>query len=89
MNARQTRIASTGLGIDPGCAANLEQLVRRGARQLDDTRAPPQLVDQAAANLERLIDVMAVVAQEQNATTLHEWSLEGAMARLCPLFPFC
>lgn len=86
---QQARLASTGLGIEAGCEQNLNQLVNAAGAQLDGQGAAVEDVEQAAANLERLIDAMAEEARSQGATTLHEWSLSMALGRLCPLFPFC
>ena len=41
------------------------------------------------ANTELLVDAMIAEAIAQGATKLHEWTLGGALAKLCPLYPFC
>jgi hypothetical protein len=83
------RVVASGLGIDPACSERLEQLVSLGAVVLDSTGATPEVLNQAAANLERLVDTMADIARSQGDQVLHEWWLQGALSRLCPLFPFC
>jgi hypothetical protein len=86
---QHVRLAATGLGIEVACEQNLNQLVDAAGAQLDGQWAAVEVVEQAATNLERLIDAMAEEARSQGATTLHEWSLSKALGRLCPLFPFC
>jgi hypothetical protein len=88
-NVQLTRLAATGLGIDPPCEHDLDQLVSTAGAQLDSQRAAVEQVDEAAANLGKLIDAMADEARTQGSTTMQEWSLRNALGRLCPLFPFC
>lgn len=88
-DAQRDRVRVNGIPLSPSCALPLDVLVRNGAKRLDETDASPELVEQARTNLERLLDTMAAEARAQNATELHEWSLTGALGRLCPLFPFC
>ena len=89
ISVSQVRVAGSGLGIDPNCAYELDKLIQDAAQHLDTVRAAPQVIDDASANLELLIDAMADVARGRGAQVMHEWSLGDARARLCPLFPFC
>jgi hypothetical protein len=82
----QASLAATGLGIEPGCADTLDKLVNKGATRLDEQQGD---LNQAIANLKRLIDTMAKEARTRGAATMHGWSLSNALGRLCPLFPFC
>lgn len=88
-SVQQARLSAIGLGIEPGCAANLDRLVTYGVDQLNVQQASTGQIELAATNLGRLVEVMAEEARAQGESALHEWTLERAKARLCPLFPFC
>lgn len=45
--------------------------------------------DRATTNTMRLVDEMMVVARETGLARLHQSTMGEALARLCPLWPFC
>ena len=79
---------SRGYGFEAGCWADLSTFFSHsvatasGAALAALGQEPP---------VYRLVDAMIEEVASHNAsdTMLHEWSLSGALSRICPLFPFC
>lgn len=56
---------------------------------VEDGRTSQEHVDEALANLDRVMDAMRAVRLETGEPHLTELSVQTAFARLCPIFPFC
>lgn len=83
--------AEAGMTFEPGCEFNLRNEIAAAVPKIigGSPLGWEQEVRDAVYNTEKLVRGMVREAQTQNATTLHEWSLTGALTSLCPLFPFC
>jgi hypothetical protein len=79
----------SGFGIDPACENDLKNKVRTAAQTIGGRGFVAQDVSDASANLVRLLETMMEISRGKGEKTLHEWSLRDALAKLCPLFPFC
>lgn len=82
-------ILREGVGISPQCEMNLTQLVDAAIANLESGGAPPDDVARAAVNLGAIVQKMAEAARHNGWTDLHETTLSDALAKLCPIFPFC
>jgi hypothetical protein len=77
-----------GFAFEQGCELDFRRLARASFVRV--AARPGPLVDaDVRANTETLVAAMIDEARAQGATTLHEWTLKGALAKVCPLYPFC
>lgn len=79
---------SFGFVFEDGCETNFRQLARASFVRVVNERGSVVTAD-IRTNTEALVGAMIAEARAQGATTLHEWTLSGALAKLCPLYPFC
>ena len=79
---------SFGFAFEPGCESELRKLARASFARVKPAPGPVVSAD-IRANIETLVTGMIAEARAQGATSLHEWTLSGALAKLCPLYPFC
>jgi hypothetical protein len=82
----EVAIQGSGLGIEPNCRQDLDTMLDSAELKL---LADPQRRSEAVMNTLKLVAGMIQEARDRNAMELHEWSLGGALGKLCPLFPFC
>jgi hypothetical protein len=77
--------------IEPGCEQALHDAIRRGASFLlgRGLVMDPTAFSRAYASTLALVEAMVQAAKERGEFTLEEHTVEDALARLCPLFPFC
>jgi len=81
----ETLASQKGFPFTPECAKNLRTLLESRTNLLTTSTE----IEQGESNVVRLIDAMIVEAQSHQLTDLHEFTLSGALSKLCPLFPFC
>jgi hypothetical protein len=99
ITAAERRASMYGMQLGHGADADIRQFARTGASQMfaaHPTPEPPtQMVEEAKAAFERLIDEMVLAASEipgyqtAHPGTIGEETLARALSRLCPLFPIC
>jgi len=77
--------------INPGCEYNLEKLIDESMARVEagGFSSDPQKLNEAESNFKKLLAEMTWEAGRQGYTELHEPTLFAALARICPLFPFC
>jgi len=77
--------------IEDGCAQALRDTFRRGASYLlgRGLVMDPTAIGRAYGSTIALVEAMVQAAKERGEITLEEHTVEDALARLCPLFPFC
>ena len=77
---------SRGYSFTPDCDHNLQLLLEASAGKL--AANDEASIQQAEQNLVTLIGEM-IKELPPGDYQLHEWTLSGALSRICPLFPFC
>jgi len=82
----KTELKRHNASLAPGCEGNLRNLLLNAAGAVGND---VDRLEEAQANLVKLVAAMAEEAQLQGESVLHEWSLGKALGKLCPLFPFC
>jgi len=77
--------------ISPGCQQGLEQLIDQAVVKVHTAgfSSNTQKLNEAQRNFEKLLIEMTWEAGQQGFKELHEPTLLAALARICPLFPFC
>ena len=85
----QAVIDNWAFPIHPNCKQDLERLVRDSAARPPGLDWDSQKMEEAETNLRALLTEMTWQAGTMGLTELHESTLAGALAKLCPLFPFC
>ncbi len=77
--------------IEDGCEQALRYAIRRGASHLlgRGLVMDPTAIGRAYSSTIALVEAMVQAAKERGEFTLEEHTVEDALARLCPLFPFC
>jgi hypothetical protein len=77
--------------IEDGCERALRDAIRRGASFIlgRGLVMDPTAVGRAYGSTIALVEEMVRAARERGEFTLEEHTLEDALSRLCPLFPFC
>jgi hypothetical protein len=86
--AAESHARSLGFEFEQGCEQNFRRLARESFERLGTGLSPASAAD-VRVNTERLVTAMVIEARAQHADTLHEWTLSGALGKLCPLYPFC
>ncbi|MEK6289498.1 MAG: hypothetical protein AABO57_27605 [Acidobacteriota bacterium] len=92
LKARLTGIMkSWGIPINPGCQQALQQLIDQAVVKFQTAgfSSNSQKLNEAERNFEKLLIEMTWEAGQQGFKELHETTLSAALARVCPLFPFC
>lgn len=88
------------MSLAPDCEDLLKQFVRRGEERLrSEARAPAPVADRqlylhkqrftAEENLFRFVHEMVIEARQLRLSELHEPTFHAAVARICPVWPFC
>ena len=79
---------SRGYGFEAACWADLSTFF---SRSVAAASGPALAAFGNDPPVHRLVDAMIeeVASRYPGDTMLHEWSLSGALSRICPLFPFC
>ena len=89
----QAVASSSGFKFEPGCEQNLRSAIARGLGANNvEIETYNSRIGEASANVEQLVREMIRIAsaQDPGARVLHEWSLSGALSKLCPgLWPIC
>jgi hypothetical protein len=81
---------SWSIPIDSGCKQALQHLIDQADRTFRATPLQnPAKRRQAVLNFEKLLSEMTWEAGNQGNHYLGEPNLSAALARICPLFPFC
>ena len=77
--------------IDPSCKAGLESLFDSVSTYYGPEYFVKQPVKlrEAEVNFEKLLTEMTWQAGSLGFNELHEPTLQAALVKLCPLFPFC
>jgi len=83
-NAEARRLGYT---FDVNCEQDFRSLVRGSLARVGADPLP--LSPTVRQNTKALVAAMVDEARRGGATKLHEWTLQGALGKLCPLFPFC
>ena len=76
-----------GYKFDVNCEQDFRRLVRGSLARVGSDPLP--LSASIRKNTKTLVTAMVDEARRGGATELHEWTLQGALGKLCPLFPFC
>ena len=98
-SAAEHRASMHGVQLGPGADSDIRQFASTGASQMlaaHPAPGPPmQMIEEAKAAFEKLIDEMVSAASEipgyhaAYPGIIGEQTLARALARLCPLFPIC
>ena len=77
--------------INPGCEHELKNLIDQAAANIQAAglSSNAQKLNEAESNFQKLLAEMTLEAGKQGFNELHEPTLVAALARVCPLFPFC
>lgn len=77
--------------ITPGCEQELKQLIDQAVVKVQAAGLATniQKLDKVESNFEKLLAEMTLEAGKQGFNELHEPTVSAALARICPLFPFC
>lgn len=87
-------LKSCRLGLEPEAAASFDELIAHGVTELLTIGATDDDIVQAKENLQALVQQIA--AEEKGTQEMPLGSiqitadaLQSALAKLCPVFPFC
>jgi hypothetical protein len=85
------KAALAGLGIAPGCEAELKKFIKTGVQTIstENHAADPDYLAFADANLSAFVARMIIEARKQGMSDLHEGTFFATKLSLCPLWPFC
>jgi hypothetical protein len=102
-SAAEGAMLSLGCELTPECETIFIQMLRNAAARLDADKRGYTLVERqrVLGTVELLVAAMYMEAQPPSAAAgtasdltrgpvlLHEFTLSGALSRLCPCYPFC
>lgn len=79
------------LTFDPNCWQDVVSRIDAAVAQMERSGqlGEPDRLLEAQNNLARLVEAMVEPAKALGTTQLQEQALRQALARLCPIFPFC
>jgi hypothetical protein len=78
-----------GLFLGEDCALDLSVEFQKAIAAVAKRGATVDVMQKAEDATRALVRQMAEEAVRQGSPALREWTLDSALKKLCPLFPFC